>query len=351
MTNLFSNDTNQLYDAFPARDRSYDGHVLVCVITTGIFCRLSCPARKPEKDNVFFAQTAVACLEQGYRPCKKCHPLESISQPEPIVRNLMARLEQNPGHSWSEDDIQRLGFDPSTVRRLFKQHIGMTFLDLARLMRAGRGAMELTQGASAVNAQPDAGYETASSFREAITRLLGHSPAGIKEHMLLQAAWIGTPIGDMLAVADKNALHLLEFFDRKFLSNELVRLQKATGACISFGRLPPIDAIEKELNAYFTGISAVFHTPFVPHGSPFTCKAWEALCQISPGQTCSYANQARNIGKPNAVRAVARANSKNQIAIVIPCHRVIGADGTLTGYSGGLWRKKWLIAHEKQHFI
>ncbi|AQS40791.1 MAG: 6-O-methylguanine DNA methyltransferase [Candidatus Tokpelaia hoelldobleri] len=349
MTDLFNN-SDTLYQAFLARDRSYDGHMFVCVATTGIFCRLSCPARKPGKDHVRFFETAAACLEQGYRPCKKCRPLEPAGQPEPIISNLLARLEQNPDHVWSETDLAKLGLDPSTVRRLFKRHIGMTFLDLARLRRAGRGITALAQGANVIDAQLDAGYDSASGFRDAVTRLLGQPPARLKGRHLLQADWMETPVGAMLAIADRHRLHLLEFFERKALTAEIQRLQKTMNSTVSFGRSPPIDQIEKELAAYFKGESAAFHTPLARHGSPFTCKVWDALTRIPPGVTHSYAQLAQTIGQPTAMRAVARANGANQLAIIIPCHRVIGANGSLTGYAGGLWRKNWLLTHEKRYF-
>jgi len=166
----------------------------------------------------------------------------------------------------------------------------------------------------------------------------------------LQADWLETPIGAMLAIADPYYLHLLEFFDRKALQTEIQRLQKTMNCAISFGRLSPINAIERELAAYFKGETAAFHTPFAPHGSPFAQKVWNALTRIPPGMTRSYKQLAQIINRPTAMRAVARANGANQIALIIPCHRVIGADGSLTGYSGGLWRKNWLISHEKRHF-
>ena len=164
--------------------------------------------------------------------------------------------------------------------------------------------------------------------------------------MTLRADWIGTPIGTMLAVADQHALHLLEFFDRKALPGELVRLGSVTRCCITFGRLPPIDRIEAELRAYFDGSSACFETPLALHGSAFTLSVWHALRAIPPGATCSYTELAVAAGRPAAVRAAGRANGANQLAIAIPCHRVLGADGALTGYGGGLWRKRWLIEHE-----
>jgi AraC family transcriptional regulator of adaptative response/methylated-DNA-[protein]-cysteine methyltransferase len=195
-------------------------------------------------------------------------------------------------------------------------------------------------------AKPDAGCGTGNESREAVTRIIKDSTAASNGCDLLKADWIETPIGAMLAVADANALHLLKFFDGRAVPFELERLQEKTHSSIAFGRLPPTDSIEKELDDYFAGRSAVFRTPLACHGSSFTCKVWDALRTIPPGSTRSYSEIARDVERPSGIRAVGRANGANQIVIVIPCHRVIGADGSLTGYGGGLWRKRWLLEHE-----
>jgi AraC family transcriptional regulator of adaptative response/methylated-DNA-[protein]-cysteine methyltransferase len=259
---------------------------------------------------------------------------------------LLKRLEQEPARLWSEDDLVAMGLDPSTVRRAFKRHIGMTFLDLARLRRTGRGLATLAGGSKVIDAQLDAGFDSGSGFRDAVARLIGDSPAAMRGRDLLKADWIETPIGAMLAVADQHALHVLEFFDRQALATELTRVQKATQSSITFGRLPPIDRIEAELVAYFAGDLQHFTTPLALHGTAFTRQVWDELVAIPFGTTRSYGQLAATIEQPSAVRAVARANGANQISIVIPCHRVIGWDGSLTGYGGGLWRKRWLLDHE-----
>jgi len=314
-----------------------------------LYAALIAPARKPKFSHTEFRDSISACFEAGYRPCQRCRPLDRLRVREPLVSDLMQRLNNDPGHLWSEADLLRLGLDPSTVRRTFNRHFGMTFLDLARLRRTGRGLAALSQGESVIDAQLEAGYESGNGFREAIQRLLGDCPAEYKGRHLLKADWIETPIGSMLAVADLNALHLLEFFDRKALPTELTRLRKITGSSIAFGRLSPIDRIERELGDYFSGSRACFETPLICHGSAFTRAVWDALRAVPPGLCRSYSDIAASLGRPTAMRAVARANGANQIAIVIPCHRIIGADGALIGYGGGLWRKRWLIEHEKRH--
>ncbi len=337
-----------LYAALLARDPAYDGHAFVAVTTTGIFCRLTCPARNPLFRNVRFFASVAECMTARFRPCLRCRPLDPLRAREPLVALLLDRLERDPGRPWSEDDVAALGLDPSTVRRAFKRHLGMTFLDLARLRGLGRGVDRLATGGSVIEAQLEAGYDSGAGFRAAVTRLIGDAPAGLRGRALLRADWIETPIGAMLAVADPHALHLLEFFDRRALPAELTRLRQATHSSISFGRLAPIDQVEAELRGYFEGRGAGFSTPLACHGSEFTRHVWRELLAIPPGVTRSYREIAAAIGHPTAVRAVARANGANQVAVVIPCHRVIGADGALTGYGGGLWRKRWLIEHERR---
>lgn len=164
----------------------------------------------------------------------------------------------------------------------------------------------------------------------------------------LKGDWIDTPIGPMLAVADDHALHLLEFADRPALAAELKRLKARTGADMVLGRTAVTGQIAAELAAYFAGRSASFETRLAGHGTPFERDVWLNLREIPVGEIVSYSSLATTMERASAVRAVARANGANQIAIVVPCHRVLGADGSLTGYGGGLWRKKWLIEHERR---
>lgn len=153
----------------------------------------------------------------------------------------------------------------------------------------------------------------------------------------------------MIAVSDQSHLHLLEFSDRKALPNQLKRLSQAVKGQIGFGCPPPTTLSKTQFSAFFQGESADFTIRLALHGTTFTKSVWRELQTIPAGQTRSYSQLANATGRPSAVRAVARANGANQIAIVIPCHRIIGADGSLTGYGGGIWRKQKLIELEAQH--
>ena len=342
-------DPETLYHALTARDPSFEGRAFVGVTSTGIFCRLTCPSRKPRPENCRWFGTSEAAAEAGFRPCKRCHPSGIAAEGEAAVTALRAAIEADPGRRWSEADLEEMGHDPSTIRRAFRRHFGMTFLQMAREARLREGARRVASGDAVIEAQLDAGFESASGFRQAFARLFGHPPAAMRKGAGLVADWIDTPLGGMIAVADDEALHLLEFTDRKALKPQLARVSRAAGGQVGLGQTSVTRRTAEELEAYFSGDRARFEVPVAPHGTDFQNRVWAALQQIPAGETRSYAQIARAIGQPTATRAVARANATNGIAIIIPCHRVIGAEGTLTGYAGGLWRKQKLIAVERSY--
>ena len=340
-------DPDTLYAALCAKDPAYDGRAYVAVRPTGIFCRFTCPARKPLRKNCAFHATAGACLEAGFRPCKRCHPLNQSG--DPLVETLLAALDRAPARRWREADLTAMGHDPSTVRRAFKRHFGMSFLDMARQRRLREGFTALGDAGSVTEAQLDAGFESPSAFRASFARLLGVTPGSLRAGARLQADWIDTALGPMVAVSDEKALYLLEFADRKALPTELKALWRDAKGDLGLGRPAPTERAAQELAAFMDGQNARFTVPLAPGGTPFQRQVWDALQHIPAGETRSYLDLATQIGRPEATRAVARANGANRIAILIPCHRVIGADGSLTGYGGGLWRKRRLIDIERRY--
>lgn len=344
---LLPRDDDSLFAALIARDPAYEGFAFVGVKTTGVFCRLTCPARKPKRTNVVFFSSREAAEAAGFRPCLRCRPLEVKRPTSTALDVLRAKIEAEPERRWSAADLRTLGYDPSTVRRAFQREYGVTFAQYARSRRLGRAVHRLQQGASVMDAQLDAGYESGSGFREAISKLLGDTPVRTTLWPLLTAQWIDTPIGAMLAIADDAGVHLLEFADRKALPGEITRLRTRVGP-ICFGQSKMLESLAQAVAHYFSGHSLRFDLPVIQRGSAFETSVWDVLRQIPPGETRSYGGIARAIGRPEAARAVARANGANQLAIIVPCHRVIGADGSLTGYGGKIWRKQWLLEHERR---
>jgi AraC family transcriptional regulator of adaptative response/methylated-DNA-[protein]-cysteine methyltransferase len=342
-----TDDDDTLFAALIARDPSYEGFAYVGVKTTGIFCRLTCPARKPKRSNVVFFGSCEEAQGAGFRPCLRCKPLDRQRPTNGALETLREKIRAEPDRRWSADDVRALGYDPSTVRRAFQREYGVTFAQYARSQRLGHAVTRLRQGGSVMDAQLDAGYESGSGFREAITKLVGDAPMRATDQPILTAQWLDTPIGAMLAIVDDAGVHLLEFADRTALPTEIARLRTRVGP-ICFGNSPVLEELSRQMERYFSGQSPSFDVPVVQRGSAFEASVWEALRRIPAGSTRSYGEIARTIGRPDAPRAVARANGANQVAIIVPCHRVIGADGSLTGYGGKLWRKKWLLEHERR---
>lgn len=345
---ITSENQKEYYQALLDKNPDYEGVFYVGVKTTGVFCRPTCPARKPKFENCEFFETAQQALLASFRPCQRCRPLSHPHQVSELVQILVKAVEDNPSKRWKEKDFQDLSVDESTARRQFKKRFGMTFVEYARARRMGLAMKQIRKGDAVIEAQLDAGYESSSGFRDAFSRIMGTSPTKLGHHHILKASWLDTRLGPMIAIGDEESLYLLEFVDRRGLEREVERLRQRTKSAILPGITETIRSIETELNQYFEGKLKVFKTPLYPLGSPFQKRVWEELQRIPYGETRSYAQLATTIEKPSAFRAVANANGANQFAIVIPCHRVINSNGDLGGYGGGLPRKKWLINHEKQ---
>jgi len=341
--------TTEMYRALVERDQSFEGLFYACVRTTGIFCRPTCHARKPKPQNVEFASTIQEALHRGYRPCQLCEPMSAGSAAPNWMAPLLDEIRNQPDVRLRDHDLRVRGLDPVQVRRLFKRSYGMTFQAYQRACRLGTAMKALHDGAPTLDAGMDAGFESDSGFREAFSRVFGDTPGRARDKALLTAAWIETPLGPMLAIAGDAGLELLEFVDRRALETELRELRRTLSGAIVPGDQPVLRQTAKQLGEYFAGMRKSFDLPLNQRGSGFQRAAWRALCEIPYGETRSYSDMAKRVGSPGAVRAIGRVNGQNRIAIVIPCHRVIRADGSLCGYGGGRWRKQWLLDHEKSH--
>lgn len=337
-----------MYRALVNRDTTFEGVFFVGVRTTGIFCRPTCPARKPKPENVEYFPSQRDALYAGYRPCARCQPLENEKQAPELVRKLRELVEQAPAGKVTGTHLRALGIDPSTARRQFQRYCGMTFAAYHRARRMGLALHEIRDGESVIGAQIDHGYESASGFLDAFKDVFGTQPSKAEEVACLFARWIDTPLGAMLALADDAGLHLLEFVDRRGLENEIGQIRRRTGSVVVPGDNRHLSRIAAELKDYFEGKSLRFTVPVVVHGSSFEEEVWRLLQTIPPGATRSYSEMASLLKNERAVRAVGRANGRNCLALIIPCHRVIRADGSLCGYGGGIWRKQWLLAHERR---
>jgi AraC family transcriptional regulator, regulatory protein of adaptative response / methylated-DNA-[protein]-cysteine methyltransferase len=337
------------YEALCRRDSEYIGIFIAAVKSTGIFCVPTCPARKPKRENVEFFDSAQAAIRAGYRPCKVCRPMETAGQTPGFIASLIDELQSDPSLRFRASDLRRRGIEPATVRRWFLRHHQMTFNAYQRMLRLNRAYRQLTDGQTVTSAAVHSGYESLSGFAAGFRATFGASPSRAAQRNVIQLARFATPLGPMVACATDLGVCLCEFSDRRMLEAELADLQQRLHALI----LPAHDnshltQLQAELRQYFAGARRSFDVPLQTPTTPFRQRVWDELRTIPYGETRSYAEQAARIGKPTAVRAVAAANGQNRIAIVIPCHRVIGADGRLTGYAGGLARKQWLLDHERR---
>lgn len=336
----------RIYRALENRSREFDRVWFTCVKTTKIFCRPTCPARTPLAKNVEFLGSAKEAIHAGYRACKRCKPLELADHAPGWAVQLRCEIESGSVGKLKDQDLRDRGLDPVVVRRVFHKFYGMSFHEFQRAVRMGKALVGLRAGDDAVDAAIKTGYESESGFRAAFEQVIGTKVQVSKESEPAWARWIETPLGGMVAVASESGLGLLEFVDRRMLETQFKRYTERTGRRIIPGEHKILDQTVAQLAEYFAGDRRDFEVELDLVGTAFQEQVWRELLTIPFGVVRSYGEQASRIGNPAGVRAVGRANGDNRIAIIVPCHRVIGADGSLTGYGGGLWRKKRLLELE-----
>jgi len=337
---------DRYYAALLARNAEYLGSFFAGVTSTGIFCLPTCRARKPRKENVEFYSGFKDALAAGFRPCKICRPTENAHSAPAPVRAAIRLLHSRMPERLSDYALAQAGISASAVRRWFEQQYGMTFHAYQRMLRVNAALGMLQSGTRAIDAAVDSGYESVSGFAQAFKRVTGQSPNRSQTVSTVIIERIATPLGPMFVGATDRGLCLLEFVDRRMLETELAQLTRRFKASIVAGSNAHSEQAARELGEYFAGRRTTFDVALDTPGTVFQQRVWAQLCRIPFGTTASYQDQARAIDRPTAMRAVAAANGANRVAIIIPCHRVIGKDGTLVGYGGGLERKRWLLDHE-----
>lgn len=313
------------------------------------FCRPSCPAKKPELRNIEFFSSTKEALLAGYMPCKRCKPMLPLGNVPDWLEDLFDEVKNNSMSRWKDSDLKKINLDPNRVRRWFKKNHNMTFHAYVRTLRLGKALGRIKHGDNLTQTAFDHGYESLSGFREAIKKITGTTAGKSGNKNVVYLNRILTPLGPMLAGATNEGICLLEFMDRRMLNTQLKILTKRLKTNFLLGNNNFIDQLAGELKNYFDSNLKNFSVPLIFSGTDFQKRVWENLIEIPFGKTISYEELAKRVGNISAVRAVAKANGDNRISIVIPCHRVIGKDGNLTGYGGGLWRKKFLIELENKN--
>ncbi len=341
-------DFDEKFSACSRMDSEYDGILFMAVKTTGIFCRPTCTARKPLKKNVAFFESSADALSAGYRPCKKCRPMEVAGQMPEWLESVVERFENDPARKWKDQDIRDCGAEPARVRRWFLSNHGITFHSFLRSRRLSTALARLSVGHDVTQAAFDAGYDSVSGFRTAFQNWFG-CPAGAVENVEsgIMVNRLLTPLGPMIVASDDKQLYLLEFAERRMLETQFKRLSKLLKRPMVPGENDIMNQTQVQLDEYFQGLRQKFELPLFIDGTEFQVGVWNELLKIGYGTTTSYEVIAKRVGKPNAQRAVGRANGDNRLAIVVPCHRVVRSNGELSGYGGGVRRKEWMLGHEK----
>ena len=326
-----------------ARDASYDGLFVLAVRTTGIFCRPSCPARKPRPENIEYFASNRDAIFAGYRPCRRCRPMDAAGVAPDWVRGLIERVEAEPGVRITDADIRAMDIDPARVRRHFLERYGMTFHAYCRGRRMTDALTEIRKGAGIDDVVFDHGYESHSGFRDAFVKAFGAAPGQARDRDAIAVTLAPTPLGPMIVGATPRAVCLAEFTTRPMLARQMKILARRFNCAIAPGSTDVLQRAMQELAEYFAGTRRRFDVPLEAPGTPFQESVWAAVSRVPYGETRSYEAIARETGSPEAVRAVGTANGMNRVAILIPCHRIVNKNGALGGYGGGRWRKHALL--------
>ena len=334
-------DADFAWAAFLRRDRALDGQFVGAVKTTKIYCKPSCPVRHPLQKNVVFYQTAVEAKEAGFRACLRCRP-DDISRDEVAVKKALELLAGEELLSL-ETLAAAVGYAPHHFHRLFKRATGVTPANYARGKRLERAEAALSENGRVTDAIYDAGYSGPSRFYAETKGRLGMTPSAWKNGgagTVIRWAMVDTSLGQMLVAATEKGICRLSFDeDEDTLATRFPRAE-----------IQPADAAMTELAK--SAVAAVEHPDRMPDlpldvaGTAFQEAVWQELRRIPVGETRSYAEIAAAVGRPKAVRAAGSANGANNVAVLIPCHRVIRTDGTLGGYAYGLERKAKLLERE-----
>ncbi len=334
-----------LLRAVSRRDPAWDGLFIVAVRTTGVACRPVCPSRRARTEHLEFFPTLDAARRAGYRPCLRCRPDRSDDMPS--WWPALLRLVDSAGTARISDAMLRTaGINPVQVRRHFRRVHHTTFHAWIRARRLADAQRRLRKGERLDTVIIDSAWDSHSGFRDAFTRVVGAPPGQARHGEAITVTTWNSPLGPMVLGATDAGAVLVEFGDMTRLEKQAPSLRRWFQGPIVSGRHEHLDQLANELESYFAGNLRDFTVPLVLRGSPFELSVWEALRTIPFGETRSYSDIARVVDNPRAVRAVGSANGRNRLSVVVPCHRVVNADGKLGGYGGGLWRKVRLLEIE-----
>jgi AraC family transcriptional regulator of adaptative response/methylated-DNA-[protein]-cysteine methyltransferase len=354
-------DSDPRWHAVETRDRFADGAFVYAVLSTGIYCRPSCPSKKPRRAQVLFFRVPEDAERKGYRPCLRCRPAQA-EQRDPkaaAVARVCQHIETvlaDPNSAGDENPLKlralasRAGISAHQLGRAFRRLMGITPRQYADALRMRRLKSRLKKGDDVTTALYDAGFGSSSRLYERAPQQLGMTPASYRrggEGMQIRFTIAASPLGHVLVAATKRGISAIYLSENDAtLESELRR--EYPRAQIERDRRG-LENWVRQIVAHLRGREPRLDLPTDVQATAFQRRVWEELRRIPYGTTRTYTQVARAIGQPTAVRAVARACATNPVSIVVPCHRVVREDGNLAGYRWGISRKEALIAHESQH--
>ncbi|MCW0198766.1 bifunctional DNA-binding transcriptional regulator/O6-methylguanine-DNA methyltransferase Ada [Sphingopyxis sp.] len=325
------------------RDRALDGRFVTGVLTTGIYCRPSCAARHPARGNVRFFEGGAAARDAGLRPCKRCLP-DDVARDEGAVLAAIAAIKASEEPLALADLAARTGYSPTHFQRVFTRHTGLSPAAYARALREERARQALSDGTRVTDAIYDAGFSGPSRFYGHMEGRMGMTASAWVnggKGATIHWAVVPTSLGDMLVAATAKGVCRLSFDEgREALEDRFPAAELVEGGA-DFAAL-----LKEVVDAVETPAAGFDHIPIDVKGTAFQEAVWRELRKIPAGETRSYTDIAAAVGKPKAVRAAGSANGANNVAVLIPCHRVVRSDGSLGGYAYGLPIKRELLKRE-----
>lgn len=346
-----SEEMDRYWQALLERDDAYEGKIWWAVVTTGVYCRPGCPARTPKRENVRFYKTRAEARKAGFRPCKRClpdGPPQSVRHAQ-AVSAAVAFIERAQEQPSLEEIAREVALSPHYLHRIFKKQLGITPKQYGDALRAGRLREAIAAGGSVTAAVYEAGYGAPSRMYEKATARHGMKPGELRrkgENMEIRYRIAESWLGRALVAATEKGVCCIQFGEadaplieelgQRFPKAVLEPAEEASDYAIWIDEtLAAVEAPEQS-----------HHLSLDIQGTAFQEQVWRALMEIPSGKTVTYSELATAIGKPKAVRAVAAACGANKLAVIIPCHRVIGKDGKLTGFRWGIERKQQLLTRE-----
>ena len=339
--------------AIRTRDHQYDGAFVFAVRSTGIYCRPSCPSRRPRPEQVIFFAAPDAAEREGFRPCRRCRPRAGARQPQAelvqrICRLIEARVAAHPEELLTLTSLgAEVGMSPHHLERVFKRAMGITPRQYADAQRLLRLKTQLKKGDDVTTALYEAGYGSSSRLYERAPAHLGMTPATYRrggQGMRIGYTIVPCPLGRLLVAATKKGISAVYLGDHDHPLKGA--LAKEYPAAQIFRDQNGLRKWVSTILRHLRGQEPHLQLPLDVQTTAFQRRVWEELKRIPYGSTCSYGEIARAIGRPKATRAVAQACATNPVSIVVPCHRVVRGDGNLAGYRWGLERKRALLEHE-----